>query len=255
MTGRTIAIVGGTTGLGLSAARAFVAAGAHVSICGRSEDRLGDALEELEGRALGFCGDAIHFETAPALIAHTVEKFGRLDGLYHVAGGSGRAQGDGPLHEITAAGWEFTSQLNLDSLIYSNRAAVRQFREQGTGGAILNMSSVLGFSPSPEHFASHGYAATKSAVIGFTKSIAAYYAADNIRANVIAPALVATPMSARAQGNDEIQNFVRKKQPLDGGRIGTPQDLDGAAKFLLSKDAAYITGQVLSVDGGWSVMG
>ena len=115
------------------------------------------------------------------------------------------------------------------------------------------MGSVLGFSPSPIHFATHGYAATKAAVIGFTKSIASYYAKEGIRANVVAPALVETPMSERAAANDRIMGYVRSKQPLDGGRIGVPEDLDAAVLYLLSDESKYVTGQVLSVDGGWSV--
>ena len=121
------------------------------------------------------------------------------------------------------------------------------------GGAILNMSSVLGFSPSPKLFGTHAYAATKSAVKGFSKSIAAYYAAYNIRVNVIAPALIETPMSQRAAEDEAIMQFIQTKQPLDGGRIGMPQDADGAAVFLLSDHAKFITGQVIAVDGGWSI--
>jgi NAD(P)-dependent dehydrogenase (short-subunit alcohol dehydrogenase family) len=119
------------------------------------------------------------------------------------------------------------------------------------GGVILNMGSVLGFSPSPRYFATHAYAAAKSAVIGFSKSLAAYYAKDNIRVNVLAPGLVETPMAQRAAKDDQIQKFIRTKQPLDGGRIGRPQDLDGAVSFLLSDQSTFITGQVLTVDGGW----
>src|SRR5207249_5239487 len=104
------------------------------------------------------------------------------------AGGSGRKHGDGPLHELTDDGWRATLDLNLTSLMLSNRAAVRQFLSQRTGGAILNMGSVLGWSPSPRHFATHAYAAAKAAVIGFSKSIAAHYAPQDIRVNVIAPA-------------------------------------------------------------------
>tara|TARA_Y100001934_G_C12319207_1_gene759213 strand:- start:1437 stop:1805 length:369 start_codon:yes stop_codon:yes gene_type:complete len=115
------------------------------------------------------------------------------------------------------------------------------------------MSSVLGFSPSPKHFATHGYAAAKAAVIGFTKSVASYYAKDQVRANVIAPALVETPMSKRAAENEGIMSFVRNKQPLDGGRIGKPEDLNSSALYLLSKESRFVTGQVLAVDGGWSV--
>ncbi|NNE91302.1 MAG: SDR family oxidoreductase, partial [Verrucomicrobiales bacterium] len=90
-------------------------------------------------------------------------------------------------------------------------------------------------------------------IIGFTKSIASFYAKNNIRANVIAPALVKTPMSERAQQNSEIIEFVKEKQPLDGGRIGVPEDLDAAVLFLLGDGTKLVTGQVLAVDGGWSV--
>ncbi len=252
--GKTIAIVGGTTGLGLSAAKAIVEAGGKVGICGRSEESLRSALTSLgPDNAMGISADASDSSTAPVLIDKLVSAFGHLGGLYHVAGGSGRSKGDGPIHELTDEGWEFTCALNLSSVIFSNRAAVRQFREQGSGGAILNVGSVLGFSPEPKHFASHGYAATKSAVIGFTKSIASFYAPENIRANVIAPALVETPMSERARNNQEIVDFMKAKQPLDGGRLGAPADLDEAVLMLLGDGGKYITGQTITVDGGWSV--
>ncbi|MCB1090783.1 MAG: SDR family oxidoreductase [Verrucomicrobiae bacterium] len=254
LAGKAIAVVGGTTGLGLSAAKALLAAGAKVGVCGRSRDSLETAIETLGPEsASGLCGDATNPAKAGELIREIVNRFGRLDGLYHVAGGSGRSRGDGPLHELTDDGWEHTIELNLTSLVWSNRAAVRQFLAQGGGGAIVNMGSVLGFSPSPKFFASHAYAAAKSGVIGFSKSIASYYAGSDIRVNVLAPALVETPMSERAQGNEEIVTFVRRKQPLAGGRIGLPEDLDAAVVFLLSDGARYVTGQVLAVDGGWSV--
>jgi NAD(P)-dependent dehydrogenase (short-subunit alcohol dehydrogenase family) len=161
--------------------------------------------------------------------------------------------GDGPLHEMTDDGLRATIDLNLTSLIFSSRAAVRQFLAQRTGGAILNMSSVLGWSPSPHHFATHAYAAAKSAVIGFTKSIAAYYAPQNIRCNVIAPALVETPMARRAAGDREILSFIKTKQPLDGGRIGRPEDLDAAAVHFMSDASKFTTGQILAIDGGWCI--
>lgn len=250
---KTYVIIGGTTGLGLSAAKALVANGANVVVNGRSEESLARALDDLGSCGRGLAADAMDSETAERAVQLAVDEFGKFDGLYHVAGGSGRSRGDGPLHEMTDEGWRFTCDLNLTSQIYSNRAAIRQLLKQESGGTILNMGSVLGSSPSPEFFASHAYAATKSAIIGFTKSIAAYYAKQNIRANVVAPALVETPMSERAQTNDAIMNFVANKQPLDGGRIGAPDDLDEAVLYLLGSQSKFVTGQVLAVDGGWSV--
>ena len=135
----------------------------------------------------------------------------------------------------------------------SNQAAIRNFKTLNKVGTVLNMSSVLGFSPSPKYFVTHAYAAAKSAVIGFTKSIAAYYAVDNIRINLLAPALVETPMSERASKDEIILNFVKTKQPLDGGRNGTPEDLDGAAIYFMSDSSKFTTGQTLYVDGGWEV--
>jgi len=249
----SIVVVGGTTGMGLSAAKAFVAEGARIVVVGRNPESGAKAIEELGAGARLVTGDATDPATAEEAIATAVQEFGQLDGLYHVAGGSGRKWGDGPLHELTDEGWQKTIDLNLTSLMNSNRAAVRQLRAQGTGGSILNMGSVLGYSPSPDYFSTHAYAATKAAAIGFTKSCAAYYAKDNIRFNLLAPALVETPMAQRAAQDDEILGFIKYKQPLDGGRIGRGEDLDEAAVFFLSPGSAFVTGQVLAIDGGWTV--
>lgn len=250
---KRIVVIGGTTGLGLSAAKAFVAHGAQVVVVGRNPESCTEAEQQLAGGGLAMSGDASNPQTAHQAIDLCRTIFGGFDGLYHVAGGSGRRFGDGPLHELTLEGWQKTFDLNLTSLMLSNQAAVQAFLSQGTSGTILNMSSVLGYAPSPNYFATHAYAAAKSAVIGFSKSIAAYYASENIRINVLAPALVETPMAQRAANDESILAFIRTKQPLAGGRIGQPADLDGAAVYFMSDYSAFATGQVLSVDGGWSV--
>jgi NAD(P)-dependent dehydrogenase (short-subunit alcohol dehydrogenase family) len=254
LSGQVIVIIGGTTGLGLSAARACLAAGARgVVVTGRNAASVAAASLALGPDAAALTGDATDPAHAPGAIALALERFGGFHALYHVAGGSGRRFGDGPLHEITDEGVSATLALNLNSVIFSNRAAVRQFLAQGTGGAILNMGSVLGWSPSPEFFATHTYAAAKAGIVGFTKSIAAYYAPRNIRANVLAPALVETPMARRAAGDETILQFIATKQPLDGGRIGQPEDCDAAAVYFLSAASRFVTGQVLAIDGGWTV--
>jgi NAD(P)-dependent dehydrogenase (short-subunit alcohol dehydrogenase family) len=249
---KTIVVVGGTSGLGLSAAKAIVAAGGNVVAVGLGDSATA-ARNLLATHSQIVTADACNPDTADNAIKAAVEKWGKLDGLYHVAGGSGRRAGDGPLHEVTDEGWDNTIQLNLTSQFYSNRAAVRQFLKQGGGGAVLNMGSVLGWSPSPRYFSTFAYAAAKSAIIGMTKAAAACYPANNIRFNVVAPGLVETPMSQRAIGNEQIMWFIKNKQPLDGGRIGQPGDLDGAVVYLLSDQAKFVTGQVLAVDGGWGV--
>lgn len=250
---KRIVIIGGTTGIGRSAALAFVAEGAKVVVVGRNEESVQKSKAELKENGIAITGDASHADTAKRAIEICKQNFKGFDGLYHVAGGSGRKFGDGPLHELSLEGWNATIALNLTSLMLSNQAAVQAFLDQKSGGTILNMGSVLGFSPSPRYFVTHAYAAVKSAVIGFTKSTAAYYASHNIRINLLAPGLVETPMAQRAAQDETILKFTASKQPLDGGRIGQPQDLDGAAVYFMSDASAFTTGQVLAVDGGWSV--
>ncbi len=249
---KCIVIIGGTTGIGLSAAQAFIDHGARVVAIGRNPESVEKASSLLK-TAIVETGDASHDGTAERAIKSCMQQFGSFDGLYHVAGGSGRKFGDGPLHELSKDGWEQTLNLNLTSLMLSNQAAVRNFLQRKTPGTILNMGSVLGYSPSPQYFVTHAYAAAKSAVIGFTKSIAAYYAEHNIRINLLAPALVETPMAQRAANDDKILSFIKTKQPLDGGRIGKSSDLDGAAVYFMSDYSKFTTGQILSVDGGWSI--
>jgi len=253
LTGKTIVVIGGTTGLGLSAAKAFVREEARVVVVGRNPRSAEAAAQQLGERGVAVVGDATASTTAPRAIASARDRFGSFDGLYHVAGGSGRRMGDGPLHHLTDEGLSKTMELNFTSLVYSNRAAVQGFLEENTPGSVLNMSSVLGFSPSPVHFSTHAYTAAKAAIIGFSKSIAAYYAKQNIRINVIAPALVETPMSERATSDEEIRAFIKTKQPLDGGRIGHPEDLDEAAIYFMSDGSKFTTGQMLVVDGGWTI--
>jgi NAD(P)-dependent dehydrogenase (short-subunit alcohol dehydrogenase family) len=250
---KIVVIVGGTSGLGLSAALAVQAAGASVVAVGRDDAHLASVRQQLGDRAIVMPGDACRPATADEAIATAIDRIGRFDALYHVAGGSARKAGDGPLHELTDDGIDAALALNLKSVMYSNRAAVRAMQKHHTAGAIVNLSSVLAYSPSRYHFATHAYAAAKAAIIGFTKSCAAYYAPANIRFNVIAPGLVETPMAQRAAADETIQRFIASKQPLDGGRIAQPADLDAAVVYLLSDAAKFVTGQVLAIDGGWSV--
>jgi len=250
---KNIVIIGGTTGIGLSAAKTFAANGANVVVVGRNEESVAKEKKLLGKNAAAFSADATNPETAIKAINLCLNKFGTFDGLYHVAGGSGRKMGDGPLHELTLDGWNKTMELNLTSLMLSNQAAIKKFLELKKSGTILNIGSILGSYPSPKYFSTHAYVAAKSAVIGFSKSVAAYYAKDNIRVNVIAPALVETPMAQRAANNEDILSFIKTKQPLDGGRIAKPEDLDGLAVYFMSDQSKFTTGQVIAVDGGWSI--
>ncbi len=249
--GRVVVVVGGTTGLGRSGVAACLAAGARVVAVAPGGGEPGDREPRPGLRFV--TGDAREPETARAAIREALTAFSGFDALYHVAGGSGRAFGDGPLHETTDAGWDETLRLNLTSAFNSNRAAAEAFLARKTPGSVLNMGSVLGSSPAPRFFATHAYAAAKAAIEGLTLAAASYYAPHGIRFNLLRPGLVETPMSARAAASPEIRDYVRARQPLDGGRLAQPADLDAAVVYFLSDASRFVTGQSLAIDGGWTL--
>ena len=130
---------------------------------------------------------------------------------------------------------------------------VAQARDGAWGrGSILLMSTQLARHPAPGHFATHAYAASKGAIEALVRAAAASYAVEGIRVNAIAPSLVATPMSGRAQSDEAIGRYLAQKQPLARGPIDA-EDVTRVALHLLSPDARMVTGQVIAVDGGWSV--
>jgi NAD(P)-dependent dehydrogenase (short-subunit alcohol dehydrogenase family) len=249
LAGKRCLIVGGTSGIGLAAARQFVAEGARLAIVGR-EQAEAEAMTSV-GDCFALAADVSDPGAVDRLFTGATAHLGGLDILYHVAGISGRRLGDGPLHECTDAGWQATVDGNLRSVFLTNRAAVRHFLGQD-GGVILNMASVLAFAPAPHYFDTYAYAAAKGGIIAMSRAAAARYAPEGIRINVIAPGLIDTPMSARALGDGAIGTFLRTKQPLSKGP-GQPEDCAGAAVFLCSDEARFITGVVLPVDGGWCV--
>ena len=203
-------------------------------------------------------GDLTRRDAAESIFSQCLATFGRVDALFNVAGLSGRRFGDGPVHEIEDDGWDTALVYNLTIAFRMSRAAIARMLQQDPGpdgerGAIVSLGSVLVDAPEPRHFATHAYAAAKGAVEAMTRSMAARYAAQGIRVNVVSPGLARTPAGERSY-TPELQEFVRGKQPLTGGLIEV-EDVARAALFLLSSSARAITGQVLSVDGGWSVTG
>jgi NAD(P)-dependent dehydrogenase (short-subunit alcohol dehydrogenase family) len=255
-------LISGSTGIAAATARLAASEGARVFITSRTDANSRALAEELraQGCECGFHpAELSRAGEVEAAVDHTIKQFGRIDALYNVAGISGRRFGDGPLHECTDEGWDRTFDANVKSLFLLTRAVLRHMLEQpprpnGLRGTILHMASVLGFSPDVEHFNTHAYATSKAAIIGLTKSMAAYYAEHKVRVNAIAPGLIRTPMSKRAQGDDQILQYMAAKQPLTGGII-EPDDVARASLFLLSDDSAAITGDVLIVDGGWQFNG
>jgi NAD(P)-dependent dehydrogenase (short-subunit alcohol dehydrogenase family) len=250
-------LVTGSTGIAEAAAVALSAEGARVFVVSRTPAHVDDLLRKLGTQCAGRAADLTQEADVQSVVKETVERFGRLDFVYNVAGMSGRRFGDGPLHDMSLEGWHSVIDNNVTSQFLVCRAALRQMLSQdpdaaGQRGVILNMGSVTARHPSREFFGTHGYAAAKAAIEGFSRSVAAYYAPHGIRVNVIAPALVATPMSARAQSDELIMDFVARKQPLVGRPL-TPDELTGTALYLLSGDSRAVTGQVIDVDAGWAI--
>jgi NAD(P)-dependent dehydrogenase (short-subunit alcohol dehydrogenase family) len=246
-----VCLVTGSTGIAEAAARALAAEGGSVYVVSKTADHARRLAESIGSPTAWRAADLTAEAGVEAAVADCVDRFGRLDCVYNVAGISARRFGDGALAEASLEGWNAALTANATSTFLVCRAAVRVMVAQG-GGAILNMSSALARDPEPRHFATVGYAASKGAIESFSRSIAAYYAKEGVRVNVIAPALVATPMSDRAQSDDDVLEFVAGKQPLARGVL-QPDDLVGTALYLLSDESRMVTGQVIAVDGGWSL--
>jgi meso-butanediol dehydrogenase/(S,S)-butanediol dehydrogenase/diacetyl reductase len=185
---------------------------------------------------------------AAAAVAAAEAAFGRLDVVFNGAGISGRRLGDGPVESIPREGWDGVLAANLTSTFLICKHAVPALRRAG-GGAIVNLASVLGLVGGDADFTTHAYAASKGAIVSLTRSMAVTYAPERIACNVVCPGLIATPMSARAQGDERIADRLAELQPLTG-TFGRPHDVAAAVAYLAG--APFVTGTVLTVDGGWT---
>ena len=242
-----ICLVTGSTGMAAASARRLGGEGASVFVVSRTADHARSLADELVAggaQAAWFAADLTDAAEADAAVAAAVVRFGRIDGLFAVAGGSGRRFGDGPIHELTPEGWDRTLEINLRSQAMTCRAVVRQMLAQppngsGTRGSILLMGSVTATDPSPEMFATHAYAAARGATNALMTTMAATYAN--------------TPMAARAAGDVRIRAYAARKQPL-AGEMMDADEVAHAAVYFLSDESRAVTGQLLKVDGGWSVL-
>lgn len=246
-------VTGGGSGIGLATAGLFAQEGARVITfdINASHTDLNLLPSNQPSLPSPLRVDVTSASEVESAIKQVTDKFGRIDILVNVAGGSGRKWGDGPTDSCTTEGWDKTLALNLDSVFYCCKYALQAMLHQGHG-VIINVSSVLGMVGGDDDFATHAYASSKGAVISLTRSIASYYAPRGIRANVICPGLIATPMSQRAQESEHIRTRLPQLQPLTGD-FGSPKDVAHAALYLASDESSFVTGSVLTVDGGWTV--
>jgi NAD(P)-dependent dehydrogenase (short-subunit alcohol dehydrogenase family) len=244
-----VLLITGSSGIAAAVARMW-AAEDSVFIFGVNENECRSLADELDA---GYAVVDVRDEAAVKRgIAECLDRFGQIDALMNVAGISARSLGDGPLHQCTSEAWDKVMELNAKGTFLMCREVLALWTKNHQAGVILNAGSVLARHPQRDYFATVGYAASKGAIEAMSVAAAAYYAPEGIRINVIAPGLVHTPMTARAQGNAEINDYMVHKQPLRNGML-TAEDIAKTACFLLRRDSSPITGQILNVDAGWTV--
>jgi NAD(P)-dependent dehydrogenase (short-subunit alcohol dehydrogenase family) len=241
-------LVTGSSGIAEAVVRKACQNGMHVTFVGIDATQVRD-LADRTG-ATGIVCDVRDEAAVEAVFAN----IGGIDAVIHIAGGSGRSFGDGPLSSVTLDAWKQTFDLNLTTAFLVTREAVRMFERNRTGGSITLTGTALAFHPEPDRFATAAYMVAKSAVTGLVNHTASRYAESGIRVNAVLPGLTRTPMSIRAQENPEISAFVKRRQPLTNGFVEADAIAD-ALLFFASDAAASITGQQLAVDGGWSLGG
>lgn len=240
--GKIALITGASKGIGRAIAQKFAEMGADVAFTYLSSVEKGQALEqELSAsgtKVKGYRSDASVFIEAEKLIETVVADFGRLDILVNNAG----ITKDGLLMRMTEEQWDAVLNVNLKSVFNLTKAATKVMMRQKYG-SIVNMTSVVGIKGNAGQA---NYAASKAGIIGFTKSVALELGSRNIRCNAIAPGFIETEMTGEL-GEAVVEEW-KKAIPLKRG--GTPEDVANAAVFLGSDQSAYISGQVLQVDGG-----
>ena len=246
-------VTGAASGIGRATALRFAAEGARVAAVDKNEAGLAETAAAIRAtgiEALPVAADLARAAEVRQAVAQIIDAWGRLDAVFNGAGASGRRWGDGPVDQCTEEGWEWVLATNLTSMFLVCKYTVPWLLQAG-GGAIVNLSSVLGLVGGDEDFATHAYAASKGGVVALSRAMAVYYAPRRIRVNVIAPGLIATPMSQRAQSDPRILARLPNLQPLTGA-MGSAEDVAAAAAYLASDDARFVTGVVLAVDGGWT---
>lgn len=243
--GHVALVTGGNAGLGLAMAKGLTKAGAKVALWSRRENRNQFAVAEIEGmggEAAGFECDVTDPKQVEDTMKATIDRFGRLDSCFANAGGAGSRMS---FLDQKPSDWQFTVDLNINSVVYTFQQAARQFIAQQSGGKLVVTSSIAALLGLP----GGGYSSTKAAVTGLVRSLAVEFGKVGIQANAILPGYIETDMSL-----DTPQAFrdacLRRTA---SGKIGSLEDMEGLAVFLASQQSNYITGQTIVIDGGQSI--
>lgn len=240
-------ITGAAAGQGRAAAELFAAEGATVVVADTNEESgkaVAASIAESGGQAVFRHCDVTDEALVEQLVTGTVGEFGRLDIMYNNAG-LVRMR---PVGDLSTEDWRFTIAFELDQVYFCCKHALQAMQEQGSG-SILNTASTSGLVGIPGH---GPHAASKAGVIGLSRSIAVDYGPKGIRCNAIAPGFIPFTQQTEDLSNDEFIGIMLSMQPLK--RSGTPQDVAQAALFLCSDEASWVTGQVLTIDGGYTAM-
>ncbi|NOX38930.1 MAG: 3-oxoacyl-[acyl-carrier-protein] reductase [Calditrichaeota bacterium] len=238
---RVAIVTGSTRGIGEAIARAFAREGAWVVIVGRNGERAEKVAAEIReqgGQAMAVVADVSRMEDAQNLVKQTLDTWGKIDILVNNAG----ITRDNLLLRMSEAEWDEVLNINLKGAFNCTKSVVRQMMKQRQG-RIINITSVVG---QMGNAGQANYAASKAGLIGFTRSVARELASRNITCNAIAPGYIETDMTAAL--DEPVREALQKQIPLN--RLGQAEDVARVAVFLASDDAAYITGQVINVDGG-----
>ena len=241
-------VTGAGSGIGQALAMGLAEAGAHVALAGRNVGKLEKAVGEIAAAGLDaalFTVDMADPDSIAALVKSVLDDYGRIDFLFNNAGMIHRA----PAESFPLDKWEAMIKVNLTGPFLLSQAVARHMIAQGRGGSIVNTSSLIAVFGG---ISVPAYAATKGGITQLTKSMSNDLAPHGIRVNAIGPGWVKTEMTAALQTNTERFEAISSRIPL--GRWAEPEDLAGLAVFLASDASAYITGQVIFIDGGYMAM-